>query len=342
MKYTDLDYSAGLENQLDVIQYLGIGQDKLAQSRKDEPKNRLRGGSTGALINGKIYGVCHRKAYLRYHGVNTPLEQEIELMTKQGEKNEEVWFDELLHGLPEDLYVMDQDQFDCKTEIEPGLEFSGSPDLVLFSRKTDQPVLGLELKNISSVSKVKSTHYELKPDSTHLIQAANYSLRMGDVFNLGQPLPYQLIYSSRSIWHVFAMSEKVKAPIVKAKYDVNFRFGRPMSIKPFHRAYHIGWTEDGRMQYWTAGYKKPVVTELTRESIDSYYKVVAQKIEEQNNLGPIPTTKNLDGSTGYSACTYCDFNVICSANDKIKPAEFKDQATLLVNEMWNNRMDHKS
>jgi hypothetical protein len=163
---------------------------------------------------------------------------------------------------------------------------------------------------------------------------------MQDAFKLDKPLPYQLVYSNRSIWHVFAMGEKAKKPILANPVDVEFRWGKPMTAKPFHRVYQIDWTEDGRMQYWTPGYDKPAVTNLTRESIDAYYDVVANKIDEQANLGPRPTTKHLDGSTTYSPCNYCDYSEICNSKENISPTEFLDRAQEMCQEKWAERERH--
>lgn len=340
MKYKDLNYKDNPFGQPDIIEWLCVGQDRLAQKRKDEPLNVLRGGSTGAIIDDEVYGICHRKAYLRYNGINTPLEQEIELMTNQGEKNEEIWLKELQQGLPEHLYVMDQEQFECRVKML-GTVFSGSPDIVIFDRHTDKPVLGIENKNISSVSKAKSTNYEMQPDSAHLIQAANYSIRMAEVFGLDKPLPYQLAYSSRSIWHIFALSDKNKKIILKRPIDVKFNYGKPMTVQPFHRIFMLSWNKDGYLGYWTPGYNSPVVTKLNKDSISLYYDVVAHKIDEMDTLGPRPTSKTLDGKTSYSPCNYCDFKDICASNENMKPQEFKDRAKILCDELWANRNDHK-
>lgn len=341
--YRDLEQKCGVKelDDLDIVKVLTDGQNVQANQRTLSP-GIVRGGSAGALIDGQVFGNCHRKSWLRYNGIETPLETTIELMTNQGEKNEDIWLEELRDGLPEHLEVRDQDSVECVWSFpwKVGRKYakgSGSVDLSIWEKETNTPVRGLELKNLSSVSTVKSVHYELQPKTDHLIQAANYSLRMGDQYLGGKPLPYQLVYSNRSIWHIFAMSEKVKAAVLDKGWDVEWRWGKPMSVKPFHRVYNLDWDVDGTLRYWTPGLESWVSTKITRESIDNYYEVVSSKIDAQNNLGPRPSANHVDGSKSYSPCNYCDFSEICKLNEEMSPQEFKDHATKFANEQWEKR-----
>lgn len=337
--YNELDYSCGVAefDDLDLLSIVSDGQ-RAALSQRKKSQGQLRGGSVGAIVDNEIYGICHRKAYLRFHGIETPLDEPIELMTSQGEKNEDIWLTDLQQGLPEHLYVMDQTQFDCSWDVS-GVPASGSPDIVIWDRNTDLPIRGLELKNISSASTMKSSHYELKPKSDHLIQAANYSLRMGDQYLGGKPLPYQLVYSNRSIHQIFAMSEKARKAILDKPVDVEWRYGKPMSVKPFHRVFNLHWNVDGKLRYWTPGLKNWVSTKITRESINKYYTVVGKLIDEKNELGPRPSSKHVDGSSSYSPCNYCDFSEVCASKERMSTQEFRDHATEFANELYKKRLD---
>ena len=133
------------------------------------------------------------------------------------------------------------------------------------------------------------------------------------------------------------MSEKVRKVILERGWDVDWKFGKPMSVLPFHREYLIDWDIDGRCRYWTAGYKDWVVTNLTRQSIDDYYGVVSAGMDKNNNLGPRPTTKHLDGKSAYSPCGYCDYSPVCAIGDRLTTTEFKDHATKLADEEWKTR-----
>lgn len=341
MKYTDLDRQVGIPkfDEFDIIGDMWLARKSMASERHAERvPGTVRGGSIGAIIDGTTHGVCHRKAYLRFNGIETPLDGPIDLMVAQGEKNEDIFLEELRHKYKDtEFTVKDQTEFECLWELPGDIKGSGSPDICIWDK--DKPVIGIENKNIGSISKVKSTHYELKPDPTHVIQAANYSLRMGDMYCGGEPLPYRLIYSNRNMYHFFAMSEAVKKIILQRGWDINYSFGRPMTIGCFHREYLLDWDIDGRLRYWTAGYKDWVVTHITRESIDLYYTVVAKKMDTNNTLGPKPAIKHIDGSKHYSQCSYCDFKNICADGDRLTPQEFKDRGQILAAEMWKERLD---
>lgn len=338
--YRQLDYNCGIKDfdSLDLVAAATRGQDVLASKRTPTP-GVVRGGSVGAIIGDQVHGICHRKAYLRFHGIEVPLPVEIELMTNQGEKNEEIWFNDLQNGLPEHLYVIDQEELKVPWETVFGVPGGMSQDLLLWDRRTDLPYRLLELKNLSSVSTVKSVHYELRPKEDHIIQAANYSLRVGHHFLNGKPVPTQLVYSNRSIHQMYAMGDKAKAAIVEKGWDVDWKWGKPSAILPFHRVYHLDWNLDGTLRYWTPGLRQWVNTQVSQETIDRYYDVVSIKMDAENNLGPRPTTKHIDGKSAYSPCGYCDWNQICDNYETRSVQEFRDQAQVFAKQKWKERLD---
>ena len=136
---------------------------------------------------------------------------------------------------------------------------------------------------------------------------------------------------------MFGMSETVKKVIMKASHDIKFMFGKAMSVEPFHRVYHLDWNKDGTLRYWTPGLKKWQDTKLTRESIDLYYDVVATQIDKSGALGPRPTTKHINGKQAYSPGDYCDFSDVCDIRDDMSPDEFKDRASVITKELWEER-----
>jgi len=347
-KYSDLDTKCGLPefDDIDVISLVTKARTGMAKERPSKP-DTLRGGSVGAIIDNQVYGICHRKAYLRFKGVETPLPANIELMTSQGEQNEEIWLAELRYAMKngakaKGLIVKDQEEFECTWDTM-GTPGSGSPDITFWD-KDDRPVLGLELKNLSKDSTAIGAHYELRPKTDHLIQAANYSLRMGDLYRNGDPLPYQLVYSSRSIWTLpkdnpNGKADKRRTAALRGGYDINSYFGRPNSISPFHRVYNLHWDVDGTLRYWTAGLKQWQKTKLTRQSIEDYYQVVATGIDDKNNLGPRPTSLHLDSKSAYSPCGFCNFSSVCDIGDRLTPDEFKDRCKVVADKEWAERED---
>jgi hypothetical protein len=315
------------KGHVNVLALLRKGQLKLyedAQAKEASRINTIRGGSAGAIIDGQVYGECVRRAHLRYEGLDTPLDEEIELMTRQGEQNEEIFIKELKAS---GTRVLTQDDVGLQLDLF-GTKFIGSPDIALVLDDSDRPSLGIENKNISGISKAMGTHYELKPDAKHMIQAATYSYRLGQL--LGIPhLPYQLIYSSRVVWQAFSLSKKASEAVQNNPIDVEYKYGKLHSIKPFHRVYYLDWTEDDRLKYTTHGYKDWVVTNVTKSSLDYHADVVANKLKASGNLGPRPTTLHIDGSRGYSPCNYCPFQPVCDEHEDGSYEEWLDHAQLL-------------
>ena len=333
-KWTETQAKADVPaGHVNVLELLRKGQLALYEEHKEKEKSRIhtvRGGSAGAVIDGEVFGECVRRAHLRYQGIDVPLDEEIELMTRQGEQNEEIFIKELQAA---GVRVMTQDDVGLQLEMF-GSKFIGSPDIALVLGEDGVPSLGIENKNISSASKAKTVHFELKPDPKHIIQAATYSYRMGQL--LGRdPLPYQLIYSSRVIWQAYTLPKVVLEMIKKNPIDVEYRYGKLSGIKPFHRVYFLGWTDEGFLKYTTHGYDDWVVTAVKAEHLDKHAEVVAKLMGETQHLGPRPSTKNLDGSRGYSACNFCPFSEVCDEYEEY--TEWLDHARLLADSAHKKR-----
>lgn len=321
------------DGHVDIVSYLRKGQLSLyhEHNKKEAEKlGSLRGGSCGAVIDGEVYGTCHRKAHLRMKGISIPLNEEIELMTRQGERNEDIWIEELRSS---GLNIKTQSDLGLELEL-CGKTFTGSPDIAVLL-ENDIPSLGIENKNISSGSKAVTVNNQLEPDTTHLIQAATYSILLGKLLKLDGPLPYQLCYSSRSIWHVYSMAKEAKESLKKNPRDVQVSFGRQFALRPFHRIYYLRWV-GGYMEYFTDGYKDWVKTPLTEETIIDYYDAVANGIEDKKWLGPRPTTKTFGKKKGYSQCGYCEFDPICNEHETNYDA-WIDHASLLANTIREER-----
>lgn len=322
------------KGHVNVLELLRKGQYALYKEHQEKEKSRIntiRGGSAGAVIEGEVLGECVRRAHLRYHGIDTPLDETIELMTRQGEQNEEIFLKELKAA---GVKVMTQDAVGLQLEMF-GTTFIGSPDIALVLGEDGKPTIGIENKNISGISKAKTVHYELKPDTKHMIQAATYSYRIGQMLGSG-PLPYQLIYSSRVLWQAYSLSKVAKAAVEKNPIDVDVKWGKIQSIRPFHRVYYLDWTDDGRLCYYTDGYKDWVTTELKGEHLDKHAEVVAVLLEQTQDLGPRPSLRNLDGSKGYSPCNYCPFSDVCDEYED-NYLEWKDHAKLLADALHSKR-----
>ena len=300
------------EGHFDTVAALRRGQLEISKENQNKEKERvgyIRGGSSGAIIGDDVYGTCHRKAHLRMLGISTPLEEEIELMTKQGEQNEEIWIAELKAA---GYKVLHHDDFKLEMEIH-GKQFKGSPDIGIVDPKTGKLLTGLENKNLSASSTAVKRNNELEPDSTHLVQTSTYSVLLAKKLGEPKPIPYQLAYSSRNIWQISSMAKKYVNILSKYDRDVEVRnFGKQFSLKPFHRIYYIDWNDEGEMKWITSDRKDWAQTPLKEEHIMFFFDVVANRIAETKDLGPRPTTKQLGiKKAGYSPCNYCDFAAVC-------------------------------
>lgn len=332
MKYYD---EKAPEGHVDIISLVRKGQLAIAEAGHKKEKTRvghLRGGSAGAIIDGEVYGECHRKAHLRMLGIDTPLKEEIELMTRQGEQNEVLWIEELRAA---GCTVLNHDDLELELELF-GKTFKGSPDVAL-ADENGKPFLGIELKNLSSGSKSITVSYQLAPDVKHLIQTATYSVMLAKKLQLPDPIPYMLVYSSRNIWHVYSLSGEAKKAIQTVRRDVNVQFMRDFSITPFHRIYYTRWNSDGCLEYFTSGLKEWTTTPLKEEHIYHYYEAVAVLITETKDLGPRPCTKSLGAKKkGYSMCNYCEFADVCDTHEENYDA-WVDHARLISEELYQQR-----
>ena len=133
------------------------------------------------------------------------------------------------------------------------------------------------------------------------------------------------------------MPKNAQESIRKNSWDIEWKYGKPWMAKPFHRIYHLDWQEDGKLRYWTHGYREWIVTDVTRQSIDDFYMVVAHQIDKSNHMGPRPATDNVDGSSSYSPCNYCEFNSTCEQFEHRTPEEFKDAARKVAVDKWKER-----
>lgn len=270
----------------------------------------LRGGSSGAIIDGVVYGHCHRKAHLRQLGIDAPTDPETSIMFSAGFANEDIVKAELVAA---GYAVKAEEEIPVSITLSNGTVVNGRPDLVLLD-KDGHPYYGIELKLASSVYTVRDVHYSLVPKREHLIQAALYSYGLGS-------LPYSLVYVSRNYWHLSMLSDTFKKAVAAKGWDVefapDFRTGKPgpFRIVPFEREYKLTWSADGYLVYDTEGLSKPRVTKLKVQHILDFYEETAA-IGEHKDLGPRPTDASFDGTKKtYSPCNYCPFQSVCDEHE---------------------------
>jgi hypothetical protein len=284
----------------------------------------FRGGSVGVVdTDGKVYGKCPRLSYLRSIGYQPPITPESKYdMFSAGISNEDIVV-KLLRDSGTPLTVRHGDTgLELEYKLADGTLVSSRPDLVLTSG--DKTVAGIETKLVCSIWTALGVHYDLKPKSDHLIQAAHYSMQ------LGKPT-FWLLYSNRCDWHLSTAPKFLTDKFGAGVYDVEYRAdGKPLKIGPFNRVYDLTWDSKGFLCYQTDGLDEPVKTKIDTAAVQRYYESVAA-IRDTGVLGPRPHNKSVDGSKGYSACDYCDLKPLCDNHETNFPV-WKDMVINQIGE----------
>lgn len=298
--------------------------DRKAEAELAEPK--LRGGSAGAVINGKSFGACQRISLLRGQGVDLPIVPAVATFNQfaGGYANEDIVYKQLVDGgVPEDR-IRREDEMPVRWTSSNGTAVTGRPDIVVLD-DSGRPETLFELKSVVSLWTAKSVHYELKPKSDNLIQAAHYAMHLDTPEIL-------LVYSNRSQFHLSTAPRWLQNKFPPGTYDVEFKDnGDPMKIMAFDRVYRLKWNDEGCLTYWTEGLDVPVVTHLTKDSVTAYYESVAQHLHGEE-MPPRPGKLAVDGSKTYLPCQYCALSDTCDEFETNR-AEWEDQVKVKVGEL---------
>lgn len=181
-----------MTKRINVSKLIHQAEETLTAKHNEEDLKKigtLRGGSVGCVINtskGKVItGTCPREAHARMLGYQGSHGLDKKVMFKLGIANEDIW-NLWLDNCGYDGVIKREEELGLEWDIE-GTKASGRPDIVLCDSEGN-PKEGLELKMVASVWTARSVLLEHKPKMNHLIQAGNYSYRMG--------IPFQLWYTS--------------------------------------------------------------------------------------------------------------------------------------------------
>lgn len=291
----------------------------------------LRAGNTGAVLaDGSIVGKCHRQTWLRFNGTSIEDNDSRKgLMFAAGISNEDSWYSVLSRAW--DGPILREEEIPIRWELEIGdtkTLVTGRPDLVIGTRapkgigiqKADgswvKPLIGIELKLVSSVWTARDVGIQMKPKMPHLLQAAHYSWQMG--------VPFEIWYACRADFAVTGWAQK-QFPYVGERGSELCEYndkGEIKKVRPFIQGYRIDIREDGHIWWKACG---PAETDWVRspasvQSIENYYKAVLAVGE--GKLGPRPKSTNADGSKGsFNLCDYCPLRPHCDATEK-KPEEW--------------------
>lgn len=326
------------------------GQAQLLKEAEEEEKTkkgRLRGGNTSMITpDGTVIGQCANLTWLRYRGVDVePVTASRDLMFDAGRRNEDHWYEVLSKAYP--YKILREEEVATSWKTKTGIAVTGRPDVVLLD-EAEKPVMGIELKQASSLWTVRDVLFQKKPKLAHLMQAAHYSWRLG--------CPFELWYTSRADFAI--TGDWVKGLFPKpgqpgsehcqyAFYkegEINPKTRKPMKhrideaeymalqesaetrvhedilkVLPFVQGYELD-LHDGKLYYKdamsdTAEWYETIVSV---DDIKRYYDTVST----MDTVLPEPKGLNADGSKlGYKPSQYCALGDMCCKNCAGKPLE---------------------
>lgn len=312
----------------------------------------MRGGNAGAVLekrgdNYMVVGNGLREAYIRtFLGFSEDFKIDKRLMFLGGHANEDIWTKVLQKACEEEsLTFKREEELGLSWEIE-GVKCTGRPDYVFFN-KEGEPVRGLEFKQASSIWTARDVLINNQPKLSHLIQAANYSLRMNIPYELwysnyvnhtspgyylkpplsGEPrseyfdyIPV-LHYTNRNGKQSF---KKVKIPKIHAESDPSFlknTYGVTgfefKNVKPFIYGFSIRWNQ-GYLE-WASLYgfaPRYVRTPITPESINEFYVQLAT-MADRKHLPPTVTNMKADGQID-DGFNLEDYSLFADINENVQ------------------------
>jgi len=249
-----------------IYALLNKGFEEMQERRRieeDQKEPALRGGNSGAMLpDGTIIGGDPRIAVLRYLGIETPVDFDLQLLFHAGLLNEEA-----VAELLEMSGAKFKREEDCPVEwmTKNGSSVTGRPDFG--ELEIDGKKGGIELKAIlGNWSAVKYAHFGYaKPKPDNVCQGAHYFFKSGADF-------WVLMYISRSHTSFYVGADKLKDPNHRA---LKMNKGKAVGAKPFMSIYEMQKGEDGFI--YMDG-KKTVIDEA---SIDRYYEYVYDCIRNE-------------------------------------------------------------
>jgi hypothetical protein len=236
-------------NPTNILSLYKQGQEKISEERAAEEEGKLgtlRGGGTGCITDaGEVVAKCHRLSHLRSLGIQESKGHNDKLMFEAGFANEDIWVDVLSASWKGSIIC--EEDIPTRWLTSNGTPVTGRPDLVLCEQEGDdyKPVLGLELKLVSSPWSAYNKAAKQIPDIEHICQAAHYMWQLD--------IPFKLCYTSRANYSLGFSGMKANW-IRKAGNLLN---EDQFKALPFILEIDM-WVEDGVV--WYQGWEQPVKT----------------------------------------------------------------------------------
>jgi len=275
----------------------------------------LRGGNTGSLlVDGSVLGKCGRLSLARALGINVSDADETdphskELMFAAGHTNEDSWtylLEKSWNGV-----IKREEEIPINWTLPGGTKVTGRPDIVLCD-KDSKPVIGLELKLVSSLWTARDVRFKLEPKTDHLLQAGHYAWQLG--------IPFELWYTSRVNFAIMSFRQEYpKKGEPGSEYLSYNPKGEVKSTIPFLVGYELDWTKKGELIYRCVDPQLSwQTTNITIDGIKKYYESVEQQLQDSSlTISPRPANVKADGSKApFNICNYCALNDTCTKLEK--------------------------
>ncbi len=293
----------------------GVEQNVLDHARRSiATMGTLRGGSAGAIMGDGTQFGCVRKAALRYHGYDLPIDDRTQILMQFGLSNEDV-LDKFvgLSGWPKDRIKREEEIPVDYALGEPKPEdleadsrerVTGRPDLVLLD-ENGAPFWGVEMKLKGTVYGAKNILLSSKVDTAHIIQSLHYMWKHG----LSR---YSIVYSIPVRFAVQGADAEAFKAVGCAELKPD---GTPNYAKlGFYETIFEWDAEADSLSCYTvhSGVERREIP-LRIEHISSFYSLVAQ-VAHRETLGGRPTKKSiLPNQWEWDLCQMCPLAEVCDS-----------------------------
>jgi hypothetical protein len=265
----------------------GILEAQEAVQREKDKLGVLRGGTTGHMdADGNVSAQCHRKALIRYLGLQK--DPGSTSWFDMGHANESLWVDKLKKVWPHKIVM--EEEYPIVWEVD-NVSITGRPDIVLLG-VDGNPVAGVELKSIGAVNSAGEVAFEDKPKLANLLQAAHYSSQV--------KVPFHLVYTCF-----------VKGPL---PYWAQKKYGQK-ELNPFIKEFKVEITDAGQIQY-TKEDGRIVKTPFTFAGIVAFYRLVIDMADKKSLYSRFKDVSIDNTELPYDACKYCVYNEACDNYDQ--------------------------
>lgn len=290
----------------------------------------LRGGSSGAVIGGKIYGNCARLAHLRIKGFQVQEAPKKQLMFSVGRALEEVLFELLTHSGLKPEQIKREEEDPISYSHSSSLPVEGRPDFILYSEAGERET-GIECKGKLSYWGARNLLVEHKADTSHLVQAAHYMWahdlkKYALVYLL--PTKYPLSPKRKKDgeflgWDGF---ENLPPEMVEVKGDW------PMATEINYYVITLSTGPDSTLHVKMHN-GKTYTTSLTWEATQAFYSEVVG-MGKDAPLPPPPTADSIlgKGMKEWKKCDYCALRPICDSETSYE--RWFEKCVDAVTESW--------